>query len=129
MPHYSEYPTISPSTSKLDYIEALKEAVGPEGLRTLHPDEAKPPWFEDLQQSLASSTATAPARYTCSTDKPLPVTLRNVSNSPALHVGFGESLPRWASDPPQPVNFAAFANWYPRPGLALVAANALWRCR
>ncbi|CBF73949.1 predicted protein [Aspergillus nidulans FGSC A4] len=125
MPHYSEYPTITPSTSKLDYIEALKTAVGPEGLRTLQPDEAKPPGFDDLQQSLASSTASTPARYTCSTDKPLPVTLRNISNSAALHVGFGGVLPRWARDPPQTVNFAAFANGYPRPVLALVGANAL----
>ncbi|KAL4746979.1 hypothetical protein BDW72DRAFT_183813 [Aspergillus terricola var. indicus] len=125
MPHYSESHTITPSASKLDYIEALKEAVGPEGLRTLHPGEAKPPGFEDLQQSLASSTATAPARYTCSTDKPLPVTLRNINTSAALQAGFGGALLRWARDPPQTVNYAAFSNGYPRPGLALVAANAL----
>ncbi|KAL4987895.1 hypothetical protein BDW68DRAFT_177374 [Aspergillus falconensis] len=98
MPHYSQSTTITPSTSKLDYIEALKEAVGPEGLRTLRPDEAKPPRIR------RSAAITSHLHRCCACAR----------RSAALGKG-----------PAQTVNFAAFSNGYPRPGLALLAANAL----
>ncbi|GLA37952.1 hypothetical protein AnigIFM63309_004935 [Aspergillus niger] len=118
--------TLAPSSSKTDYLEALKEAVGPEGLRTLSPDSVDSPELQDLRRSLANSTATARGRYTCSSEKPLPVTIRGINNRATLQIGFGGVIPRWKpAKPPQSINFAAFKNGYPRPGLALLAANAL----
>ncbi|RAH53125.1 zincin [Aspergillus piperis CBS 112811] len=118
--------TLTPSTSKIDYLEALQEAVGSRGLKTLAPDSVDSPELQNLRRSLANSTATAPGRYTCSSEKPLPVTIRGINNRATLQGGFRGVIPRWKPDnPPQPINFAAFANGYPRPGLALLAANAL----
>ncbi|KAL3264957.1 hypothetical protein ABHI18_000234 [Aspergillus niger] len=94
--------TLTPSTSKADYLEALKEAVGPGGLRTLPPDSVDSPELQDFRRSLANSTATAPGRW--------------------IWGSYPTSKP---DNPPQSINFAAFENGYPRPGLALLAANAL----
>ncbi|OJJ76901.1 hypothetical protein ASPBRDRAFT_36076 [Aspergillus brasiliensis CBS 101740] len=118
--------TLTPSTSKVDYLEALKEAVGTRGLKTLPPESVDSAELQEFRRSLAKSTATAPGRYTCSTEKPIPVTIRGINNRATLQGGSKGVIPRWKPDsPPQPINFAAFANGYPRPGLALLAANAL----
>ncbi|PYI00167.1 zincin [Aspergillus ellipticus CBS 707.79] len=120
-------PTIHPSSSKnkVDYLKALKEAVGTRGLRSLRTESVNTPELRDLQRSLAKTTATPPGRYTCSSEKPLPVTIRGINNRATLQGGFGGFILRWKPDPPQTINFAAFSNGYPRPGLALLAANAL----
>ncbi|GKZ26857.1 hypothetical protein AbraIFM66951_003858 [Aspergillus brasiliensis] len=118
--------TLTPSTSKVDYLEALKEAVGTRGLKTLPPESVDSSELQEFRRSLAKSTATAPGRYTCSTEKPIPVTIRGINNRATLQGGYKGVIPRWKPDsPPQTINFAAFANGYPRPGLALLAANAL----
>ncbi|KAL2826196.1 hypothetical protein BJY01DRAFT_229849 [Aspergillus pseudoustus] len=117
--------TIPPS--KIDLLEALRESVGPTGLKTLEKKDFTPESKQQLRSLVnASSSAAPPTRYTCSSETPRPVTLRGVNNRAAMQAGSNGVIPRWARlDTPQTINFATFANGYPRPGLALLSAAAL----
>ncbi|PYI17327.1 zincin [Aspergillus violaceofuscus CBS 115571] len=115
---------------RASFFDDLKGAVGQEALKTLDPATD----LSDGQPDEPSSTSEDPARYTCSTQKPAPVTFTDATgtsssdpaaNIAALQVGFGKVIPRWKPGPDQRVNFAAFANGYPKPEWATLAANAL----
>ncbi|GFF57252.1 hypothetical protein IFM51744_10241 [Aspergillus udagawae] len=120
MPH--QQTTIDPT--KVNFYHELNGAVGPEALKTLDPVSVDASQLENLKPT-PSTSASVPTKYTCSTQKPLPTTFQGSAHTAALQVGDGKIIPRWKTGPNKTVNFAAFANGYPKPELALIAAQAL----
>ncbi|RAL08452.1 zincin [Aspergillus homomorphus CBS 101889] len=113
--------TLNPSASN-NFFDDLKGAVGEKALKTLEPQALDP-----SDQPAELSTIACPEKYTCSTQKPAPVTFIDgaPANVAALQVGFGKAIPRWKTGPNKRINFAAFQNGYPKPEWALLAATAL----
>ncbi|KAA8644259.1 hypothetical protein EYZ11_011777 [Aspergillus tanneri] len=120
MPHQQD--TIDPA--RANFFHELKEAVGTDALQTIDPKSFKASQLKN-QQPRVSASDTGPAKYSCSTQKPMPVNFGGSTNVAALQVGFGKIIPRWKTGPNKTVNFAAFESGYPDPSFALVAANAL----
>ncbi|KAB8069346.1 hypothetical protein BDV29DRAFT_182916 [Aspergillus leporis] len=119
MPHQQR--TINPERAKF-FLE-LEEAVGEKALETLDPKSVKVSQLQQQQPLVGSPTG--PAKYTCSTQKPMPATFAGSARKGALQVGFGNIIHRWKTGPNKTVNFATLANGYPKKELALIAANAL----
>ncbi|KJJ32698.1 hypothetical protein AFLA70_611g000430 [Aspergillus flavus AF70] len=117
-----QQPTIDPT--RANFYQELREAVGVEALQTLDPSTVGASQLENLKPAPGTST-TVPAKYTCATQKPIPTTFQGSAHTAALQVGLGKIIPRWKTGPDKSVNFAAFANGYPKPELALIAAQAL----
>jgi hypothetical protein len=120
MPH--QQTTIDPT--RVNFYHELNGAVGAEALKTLDPVSVDASQLKNLKPT-PSTSASVPTRYTCSTQKPLPTTFQGSAHTAALQVGDGKIIPRWKTGPNKTVNFAAFANGYPKPELALIAAQAL----
>jgi hypothetical protein len=114
--------TIDPT--RVDFYKELRATVGAEALQTLDPLTVDASQLENLKPAPGTST-TVPAKYTCSTQKPIPTPFQESAHTAALQVGLGKIIPRWKTGPDKSVNFAAFANGYPKPELALLAAQAL----
>ncbi|KAL2843615.1 hypothetical protein BJX68DRAFT_243903 [Aspergillus pseudodeflectus] len=115
MPHSQR--TIKPSRANL--VQGLKEDLGPEALRTLNPDTAT----SQEPQAVAGSTACNLDSYPCITQKPTPAAFAGNISTASLQVGHGDKIPRWKAN--TTVNFAALEQGYPKPEMALLAANKL----
>jgi hypothetical protein len=120
MPH--QQTTIDPT--RVNFYHELNGAVGAEALKTLDPVSVDASQLKNLKPT-PSTSATVPTKYTCSTQKPLPTTFQGSAHTAALQVGLRKIIPRWKPGTDKFVNFAAFANGYPKPELALIAAQAL----
>ncbi|KAB8077436.1 hypothetical protein BDV29DRAFT_168183 [Aspergillus leporis] len=121
MPHQQE--TINPA--RANFFHELKVVVDdPEKLKTLDPESITASQLQNLLPAASSSTS-KPAKYICSTEKPMPATFAGNARVAALQVGFEKIIPRWKIGPNKTVNFAAFQNGYPKPELALLAATKL----
>ncbi|KAJ5294880.1 hypothetical protein N7508_009701 [Penicillium antarcticum] len=117
MPHSQT--TINPN--RANFFRGLKEDLTPEALETLDPEKST---SQNLPP-IGDSSTTKFEKYPCVTQKPTPAAIANTFSATALQVGIGKDIPRWKTGPTKSVNFAVLANGYPKPELALLAANRL----
>jgi hypothetical protein len=110
--------------SRASFFHELKGAVGAEALKTLDPESIHAFSLENVER-MPSSPTTVPAKYTCSTQKPMPAAFKDSAHKAALQVGLGKIIPRWKTSPSKTVNYAVIEHGYPKPEWAFMAAAAL----